>query len=205
MLGAHSAQTLIDTMVFMAGLYFALRSGDEHRRLRFTNVQLVEKRGCLPYLLYTEAASKNNPGVLKHRKIQNKQVTHYANVERPDRCFVQLYKEYCLHRPANVVGDVFYLAPLSKPRGMVWFKNQAIGVHTLSSTVKRLCEKAGIEGYKSNHSLRVTAATRLFQSGVDEQLIMERTGHRSTDGVRAYKRICPEQSEQVSKMLNREI
>ena len=80
-----------------------------------------------------------------------------------------------------------------------------MGVHTLAFTVKRLCEKAGIQGYKTNHSLRVTAATRLFQSGVDKQLIMDRTGQRSTDGVRAYKRSCPEQAEQLSKVLNREM
>lgn len=98
---------------------------------------------------------------------------------------------------------MFYLSPLSKPKGMVWFKNQPIGVHTLASTVKRLCEKAGIEGYKTNHSLRVTTATRLFQSGADEQLIMERTGHRSTDGVRAYKRSCLEQAEQLEGLKPR--
>ena len=86
----------------------------------------------------------------------------------------------------------------------MWFKNQPIGVHTLTATVKRLCEKAGIVGYKTNHSLRVTTATRLFQNGTDEQLIMERTGHRSTDGVRAYKRSCTQQQEAISKVLNRE-
>ena len=32
-------------------------------------------------------------------------------------------------------------------------------------------------------SLRVTAATRLFRSGVDEQIIMSITGHWSIDGV----------------------
>ena len=204
LLGTHSPQVLIDTMVFMAGLYFALRSGDEHRRLRFSSVRLIEKPGSLPCLIYTETGSKNNPGGLKHRKVSPKQVTHHANTERPDRCFIRIYKEYCSHRPEEVTGDVFYLAPLSKPRGNVWYKNQPIGVHTLSSTVKRLCDSAGVTGYKTNHSLRVTAATRLFQSGVDEQLIMQKTGHRSTDGVRAYKHSSEQQKEELSKVLNRE-
>ena len=54
-------------------------------------------------------------------------------------------------------------------------------------------KEAGIIGYKTNHSLRATAAIKLYQSGVDEQLIMERTGHRSLDGVRSYKRTSRKQ------------
>ena len=67
--------------------------------------------------------------------------------------------------------------------------------------MKRLCESAGITGYKTNHLLRVTAATRLFQSGVDEQVIKNVTGHRSVDGVRAYKRMSEEQYQDVSNIL----
>ena len=77
-----------------------------------------------------------------------------------------------------------------------------VGHNTLSKTVKRLCASAGISGFKTNHLLRVTNATRLFQSGVDEQLIMARTGHRSVEGVRSYKRISHEQRQTLSEVLN---
>ncbi len=45
-------------------------------------------------------------------------------------------------------------------------------------------EQAGFQGHYTNHSLRVTAATRLFDAQIDEQLIdeqlnMNRTGHSS--------------------------
>ncbi len=45
-----------------------------------------------------------------------------------------------------------------------------------------------VESIPMGTSLRATCATRLYEHGVDEQLIMERTGHRSEKGVRVYKR-----------------
>ena len=59
--------------------------------------------------------------------------------------------------------------------------------------VKKMYADANITGYKTNHSLRATTATRLYHAGVDEQLIMERTGHRSLDGVISYKRTSDNQ------------
>ncbi len=72
---------------------------------------------------------------------------------------------------------------------------------TLQLTVPRLCSSAGIEGYKTNHSLRVTAATRLYQAGVNEQLIMKRIGHRSIEGIRLYKRVSDIQEQAVSAII----
>ena len=60
LLGNRSPQSLVDTMVFIAGMYFALRSRKEHRQLRMSSVGLVVKPGAVPYLLYTEAVIKNN-------------------------------------------------------------------------------------------------------------------------------------------------
>ena len=66
-----------------------------------------------------------------------------------------------------------------------------------------MCKDAGILGYHTNHSLRASAATRLHQSGcVEEQEIMERTGHRSLEAVRSYKRSSNKQLQQVSDILN---
>ncbi len=62
-----------------------------------------------------------------------------------------------------------------------------------------MCKEARILGYHTNHSLRATAATHLHQSNsVEEQEIMERTGHRSIEAVRSYKRPSTPQLEQVS-------
>ena len=106
------------------------------------------------------------------------------------------------HCPAQRKSSAFYLIPLKKPKLDAWFAQSPVGHNTLDRTVKRLCVAAGIPGFKTNHSLRVTNATQLFQSGVDEQLVMGSTGHRSIDGVRTYKRISETQECEVPSILN---
>ena len=67
----------------------------------------------------------------------------------------------------------------------------------LGKPVARLCQTACKTGYRTNHSL---CATRLYQCGVEEQLIMKRTGHCSLEGVRSYKRTS---AAQLSDILNK--
>ena len=97
----------------------------------------------------------------------------------------------------NRKSKAFYLMPLKKPKNDISYSPVPVGHNTLSNTMKRLCKEAGLEGYKTNHSLRVTAATRL----VDEQHIMQKTGHQSIKGVRIYKRTSEQQQEDVSSLF----
>ncbi len=174
----RNPKVLLETMIWMCGLFVALRSGQEHRSLRPGQIELVEVPGKSPHLVYHEDVSKNNQGGLKHRRIQPKSVVHYAN---PDswQCFVCLYRLYCSKCPRNKPENVFYLTVRSRPTEECWYSREPLGHNVLGSTVKRLSVKGEISGYKTNHSLRVTTATCLFRSGVDEQIIMNVTGHQS--------------------------
>ena len=135
-------------------------------------------------------------------KCSQRKLYTISNEDNPARCLVNLYQKYIQHGPKERKTTEFYLKPLKKPKDEVWYSNTPVGHNPLSQTVKRLCETAGISGYKTNYSLRVTSATRLFKNGLDEQLIMSRTGHLSLEGVRTYKRICEEQERETSHVLN---
>ena len=64
--------------------------------------------------------------------------------------------------------------------------------------LSKMCERVGLKGHKTNHSLRATLATRLHNANVDEQVSMEMTGHKSVQGIRQYKRTSALQIQEAS-------
>ena len=101
---------------------------------------------------------------------------HLKNTVNPSRCFVRLFQLYLSKLPKDCPGHAFYFKPLLKYSSSgVWYSKQPLGRNKLQSMMSSMCATAGIGGYKTNHSLRVTSASRLYQTGVDEQLIMEHT------------------------------
>ncbi len=165
-------------MVYYSGLYFSLLSGKEHRDLAWDQIELVEPANNVPFLLCNENTSKNNAGGLAKRKVTPKQVKQHANATNPSRCFVKLFTLYQDHcpPPSRRKTNTFYLAPIRKPKTTMAITRFA---KRSNDSAKRPVSRV----FKTNHPLRVSNATRLFQSGVDEQLIMTRTGHRSVQGV----------------------
>lgn len=160
-----------------------------------------DHKAQLEYLEYTEDCSKNNQGGLAHRKLTPKISRAYENKDMRDRCVVTLYKKYLSLRPtAENCSQDFYLCPLTKYREDCWYSIQAMGINKLTSIVAKLAEKLGLEGRITNHSCRATCATRMYQNSCEEQLVKEKTGHRS-DAVRSYKRTSESQMRNVSCIL----
>ena len=80
-------------------------------------------------------------------------------------------------------------AASSKIQNHILVLDRPCGANKLREVIKDLCNAVGIQGYFTNHSLRSTSATCLYENNVDEQIIQEITGHRSL-AVRSYKRTC---------------
>lgn len=100
-LGDDRPQTLLDSLIFSFGLHFALRSGKEHRALRFgsdkepsqlsIHTDPINKRR---YIEYKEDISKTNNGGLHHRLLKKKCTRAYENTDNPSRCIVRLFEKY---------------------------------------------------------------------------------------------------------------
>ena len=93
-------------------------------------------------------------------------------------------------------NDVFYLAPLQKKPedpSKPWFTLTPVGKNRLNKLLKEMCVAAGLSNSFTNHSLRAYGATAMFQAGIPEKLIQQRTGHRSIDTLRKYERTSESQ------------
>ena len=100
----------------------------------------------------------------------------------------------------SVVQDkAFYFYP-NRDFSKFEFEQRPLGENKLNGILPdELCAKAGL-ARKTAHSLRITTATRLFQSGIEEKLIRDRTGHKS-DSLFKYERVSNQQLKQASSIL----
>jgi hypothetical protein len=147
-LGMSSPQTLFNTMVYLNGLNFALRSGDEHRNLTHGQLQLGNNEEGR-YLEYTENISKANRRGLKDVKVPRKISKAYES-KGSDRCIVKVYEKYLEMCPEVQPDTPFYLQPLKRPKEGQWFSSNPVGRNPLNGVVGNLCREAGLKGNKHN-------------------------------------------------------
>ena len=112
----------------------------------------------------------------------------------PEHCLIRLFKLYNSKCPIDRPDSALYLRPLKEG---VWYQKAPVGHNWLVNVIPRLFKQTGVSG-----KFRATTATRLFDAGVDKQLIMSRTGQSSTTGVRSYKHVTAQLCEKTSSILN---
>ncbi|XP_046337993.1 transcriptional regulator QRICH1-like [Haliotis rufescens] len=137
-LGDSSPQQLLDTVLYLTGLHFALRGGKEHRALRLhLNPQITgpyTDQNGRRYLEYVEDVSKTNPGGIRERKVEKKRAWEYENTEHPERCYLKVFEKYkslCPQSPTR--PNAFYFAAQKKPREEKWFLESPVGHNTLQT------------------------------------------------------------------------
>ena len=202
-MGVSDPKSLQNAVFYTVGKMLCLRGGVEHRSLKLSQFQ---RKSQPDHYIYVENVSKNRNGSFKQLHVNSKTVPVYAYPEASVRCPVHIIDLYISKLPPKAVeNDVFYVRPLenvtSEPFAP-WYSAIPVGKHTLNDKVKKMCKAAGIEGNKTNHSLRATGATQMYHIGVPEKIIQERTGHRSLEGLRSYERSNEQQHQAASAILS---
>ena len=111
----------------------------------------------------------------------------------------------CL-QPQIASPRAFYLRPPPSVSSSVpWYGQAVVGVNTLKN-MPELCKESCLGIQYANHSLRATAITRMYEGGVPENIIREKSGHRSIKGpscIRENLNIAGERLQGHQLMLNR--
>ena len=97
--------------------------------------------------------------------------------------------------------NVLYCRSKPKPpadKSRPWYKDCPVGKNKLGSFISEMYTEVGIP-HKTNHSLRATGATTLFQNKVPEKIIQKTTGHRSLEALRKYEHTLTEQHQAVQR------
>lgn len=177
----------LDAFFFYVGKSFCLRGGEEHCNMALS--QLTRFYQPDRYV-YCERSLKNRQGGLNQTKLEHKTVTIVANPKAGNRCCVFLLDLYINKLSPSAETDLFYCKPMaSAPMddSSPWFFNIPVGKNMLSKMVPEMCAEAGLAGKKTNHSLRFTGTSCIFEAGVPEKLIQQRTGHRSLESLCKYE------------------
>ena len=153
---------------------------------------------------YTEYVFKNHAGGLKQIRQDNKTVHQYES-EDMSRCHVLILDKYISKLPKEAKAKgTFYMKPkaaVPQDPHSPWFYAVPVGCNTLAEMMKKLLSQGKLEQEFTNHSLRAYGLTKLYNSNVPEKIIMERSGHRSLEGVRKYERTNVLQEVQACKAL----
>jgi len=177
-LGTDSPKKLLRTLFYMVGKFFGLRGGREQRELEWGKDIKLTQTEMGEVLIYSNKHRKNFRGGLHQKNLQPKIIKAFPCISNPNRCIVNIYKQYASIRPTNGKCDAFYLQTMVNYSHQQWFADSPVGHNTLSTMVKILCEAAGFEnGNFVNHSLKKTTGSRLKH--LSEAQRKGQTGNRS--------------------------
>ena len=118
LLGTHTPDVLLSTVIFCLGKGCALRAGKEHYRFRRppfkSQFSFMHDEDGQVFLRYCEDISlKTSKGGIKHCKIEPKQVDVYPSINS-ERCPLHIILLYLSKLPKGGTCESFYLQPHKK-------------------------------------------------------------------------------------------
>ena len=205
-LGEDNPDKLRSTVLYLLGVNCALRAGDEHYNLRCpgdlwkSQLSFEQNSMNVKCLVYREDnVTKTNKGGIRDLKKERK-VVWIKPSKNVNRCPVRIVGKYLSLLPKSCTKTNLYLHSLKRPQPTCWFSTNPLGINKVRKVVGDMLKNAGLNGFFTNHSLRRTAATRLFRAGKNVKLIKEITGHVS-NAVEKHEITSDEQRMELSEII----
>lgn len=187
-------RALLQTTWFYVSLYFGKRGRENQSLMKKSMLRLAVTAAGEEYF----ELNKEEPGAVLSTK------NHTGGLEGTEdhadgkifsspgskRCPVQTIKSYLSHLNPEV--EFLFQRPKAKStrfnpeEDSVWFERKVLGHNTLENMLKNMSQRAGIQPYFTNHSLRATAVTVLSSENVETRQIKAVTGHKSDASIQSY-------------------
>lgn len=91
---------------------------------------------------------------------------------------------------------------LANATSNTWYKNEPLGKNTISKIMERISSKAGLSQRYTNHCVRASTVTSLYQRGVDTKTICTITKHKDERSLSHYiSGTTSEQKRETSRLL----
>ncbi len=179
-MGTDDPQHLLNGLWYNTQPFFGQSAFKGAHMCLWGDIELKEENGA-EYLEFNQRATRKKSG--ENNICCELCPKLSAAPELLNACAVRLYKEYKNRRPPMTLkpDSPFFLNINHQRRSddKYWFKNQGMGEKLLSTMMRRMCENAGIEGKKTNYSLKKTSMQKRIKSGVPATDIMQLEGFKS--------------------------
>lgn len=191
-LGSSSAFSMQFSIWFHLTLLMGLRGRDEHRAMRFGDIQIKKDSTGQEYMTLIERNSKTRDGSVPNDSRETQQKIFCSCSTNSDRCVVELWKAFISRRPTDCCSpeDPLYLQAksddqISRSHTDIWFKHLPLGANSLGKFLPKACNLAGIEP-RGNHGVRATTVQRLRKADIPDDQIIQITGHKSVRTLAVY-------------------
>ena len=203
--GDESPFSLQFTIFYQFTKGFGLRGRDEHRSMRFGDVSVKKTTAGKKFLELAERNSKTMDGTKRH---DMRDTTPKIFETGTEKCPVKMFEKFVERRPIAAISPDYpmYITPIPterlRPHEKVWYYKCPMGRNTLGDLVKKMCLRTGIEGKKTNHSIRKTCVRALSDAGVPAHKIIKITGHKNVSSLSSYDReLSDEEHIKLSDIL----
>ena len=163
--------------------HFGRRGREGWRALQKEHFEImVDADGnCYVGAVLTES-TKNNPGGQSCQDYSDVRMYEVvSNSMDPVKAF-----EFYLSKLHPENKNLFSKSKKIFSRDDIWFTKEVIGKNTLVNMMKNISNKAGLSKVYTNHCVRASTVTHLYQAGVDAHQICSITKHENESTLAHY-------------------